>query len=55
MTRRDYLLALAIVWGTNFTVIRLGLEGVPPMLIAALRFLLFAFPAVLFVPRPKSF
>lgn len=45
MTRRDYVLALlvAIVWGANFTVIQLGLNGVPPMLLAALRFLLIAF------------
>ncbi len=55
MTRRDYVLALlvAMVWGANFTVIQLGLNGVPPMLLAALRFLLVSFPAVLFVPRPK--
>lgn len=54
MTRRDYVLALLIVviWGASFTAIRLGLDGVPPMLLAALRFLLVAFPAVLFVPRP---
>lgn len=55
MTRRDYILALlvAMVWGANFTVIQLGLNGVPPMLLAALRFLLVAFPAVFFVPRPR--
>jgi O-acetylserine/cysteine efflux transporter len=55
MTRKDYVLALlvAMVWGANFTVIQLGLNGVPPMLLAALRFLLVAFPAVFFVPRPK--
>ena len=54
MTRKDYILALlvATVWGANFTVIRLGLNGVPPMLLAALRFLLVAFPAVFFLPRP---
>ena len=54
MARRDYILALlvATVWGANFTVIRLGLDGVPPMLLAALRFLLVACPAVFFVARP---
>ena len=54
MTLRDYVLALfvVIIWGASFTAIRLGLDGVPPMLLASLRFLLVAFPAVLFVPRP---
>lgn len=55
MTRNDYSLALLVVmmWGASFTVIRLGLNGVPPMLLAALRFSLVAFPAVLVVPRPQ--
>ena len=54
MNRRDITIALLVVtiWGANFTVIRLGLDGVPPMLLVALRFLLAAFPAVFFVKRP---
>ena len=37
---RDALLALAVVfvWGTNFVVIRLALNALPPLLFAALRF-----------------
>ncbi len=37
---RAFLLALAVVavWGTNFVVIRLGLDALPPLLFAALRF-----------------
>lgn len=52
--QRDLFLALLVVtlWGANFTVIRLGLDGVPPMLLATLRYILAAFPAVLFVKRP---
>jgi O-acetylserine/cysteine efflux transporter len=48
------LLALAVVaiWGTNFVVIRWGLDGLPPFLFAALRFLFSALPWLLFVPRP---
>jgi O-acetylserine/cysteine efflux transporter len=42
-----------LVWGVNFVVIQVGLRGVPPMLLGALRFLLAAFPAVLLVPRPR--
>lgn len=51
---RAFLLALAVVavWGTNFVVIRLGLDVLPPLLFAALRFACVVFPAVLFVPRP---
>ena len=55
MNSRDLAIALLVVtiWGANFTVIRLGLDGVPPMLLASLRFLLAAFPAVFIVRRPE--
>jgi O-acetylserine/cysteine efflux transporter len=54
MSRKDLTLGLAVVtvWGANFTVIKLGLDGVSPMLLAALRFALAAIPAIAFVPRP---
>jgi O-acetylserine/cysteine efflux transporter len=53
---RAFLLALAVVvvWGTNFVVIRLGLDVLPPLLFAALRFAVVVFPAILFVPRPAA-
>lgn len=49
------LLALAVVavWGTNFAVIKHALDALPPLLLAALRFLFAALPAVLVLPRPK--
>jgi O-acetylserine/cysteine efflux transporter len=49
------LLALAIVfvWGTNFVVIRVGLDTLPPLLFASLRFTFVLLPAVFFLPRPK--
>jgi O-acetylserine/cysteine efflux transporter len=52
---RDALLAVAIVfvWGTNFVVIRLGLNALPPLFFATLRFAFVVFPAVFFLPRPK--
>lgn len=55
MSPKDLLFALVVVlaWGVNFVVIKVGLHGVPPMLLGALRFLLAAFPAVLFVKRPN--
>jgi O-acetylserine/cysteine efflux transporter len=49
------LLALVVVlaWGVNFVVIKVGLHGVPPMLLGALRFTVAAVPAVFFVKRPN--
>ncbi len=49
------LLALLVVaiWGTNFVVMRLGLDTWPPLLFVALRFALSALPAV-FLPWPKA-
>ena len=54
MNRKDLVLALLVVtiWGANFTVIKLGLGGVPPMLLVALRFVFAALPAIFFVRRP---
>jgi O-acetylserine/cysteine efflux transporter len=42
-----------LAWGVNFVVIKVGLHGVPPMLLGALRFTLAALPAVFFVKRPN--
>ncbi len=55
MAWKDLLLALVVIvaWGVNFVVIKVGLHGVPPMLLGALRFTLAAVPAVFFVPRPR--
>lgn len=50
------LLALSVVfvWGTNFVVIRWGLDGLPPFLFATLRFAFSALPWLLFIPRPTA-
>ncbi|HEY2008723.1 MAG TPA: EamA family transporter [Rhizomicrobium sp.] len=55
LTWRDTLLAVAIVfvWGTNFVVIRMALDALPPLFLASLRFLLVFLPASFFLPRPK--
>ncbi|MGI6679451.1 MAG: EamA family transporter [Dehalobacterium sp.] len=46
------LAAIVIVlWGINFTVIKLGVNEIPPMLLIALRFIVAAFPAII-VKRP---
>jgi O-acetylserine/cysteine efflux transporter len=55
MKRQDLILALlvVIIWGANFTVIKLGLAGMPPMLLAVLRYTFAALPAIAFVKRPS--
>ena len=55
MTPRDWALALLVVlaWGLNFLVIRLGLQELPPLLLGGIRFLIVAFPAMLFIKPPK--
>ncbi len=45
-------LAVVLIWGVNFVVIKLGLSEVPPLTLTALRFLCVVVPAILFIPRP---
>ena len=46
-------LLVILVWGMNFAVIKVGVSGVPPLMLGALRFMVAAFPALLFVRPPK--
>ena len=54
LSLRDALLAIAVmaVWGSNFVVIRVGLNHLPPLLFATLRFTFAIFPVVFFLKRP---
>lgn len=54
MQRKDILIGIIVVslWGLSFIAIKLGLRDMPPMLLAAVRFLVAVFPVILFVPRP---
>lgn len=54
MSLSHLLLALSVVfvWGTNFVVIRWGLDGLPPFLFATLRFAFSALPWLFFIRRP---
>ena len=56
MKKKDIMLSilLVILWGVNFTVIKLGLAGVPSMLLVSLRYLLLTFPAIFFIKKPKT-
>lgn len=55
MSAKDRLLALCVVvvWGVNFVVMKIGLQDMPPFLLAGLRFLLVALPMALVVPMPR--
>ena len=47
-------IAVIAVWGTNFVVIRVGLDQIPPLLFATLRFVFALLPAVFIVRRPAA-
>ncbi len=55
MRPRDVAVVLLVVllWGVNFVVIKLGLRGISPFVLAGLRFTFTAVPAILFLRRPK--
>lgn len=55
LSRTHLLLALAVVaiWGSNFVVIKLALDHLPPLLFATLRFAVVFFPLALFLKRPN--
>lgn len=46
-------LLVTFLWGLNFTVIKVGLNGIPPIFLCFLRFFFSAFPAIFFLPRPE--
>ena len=43
---------VAVIWGINFVVIDEGLDGMPPLLFVAIRFVVVLLPAVFLIPRP---
>jgi len=45
-------LAVIVVWGTNFVIIKLGLGELPPLLFATLRFIFSCLPWLFFIRRP---
>ncbi len=56
MPLRHALLAVLVMvlWGGNFVAIDLGVDEIPPLLFVAIRFVLVAFPLMLFVARPRG-
>ncbi|MGB8923809.1 MAG: EamA family transporter [Pseudomonas sp.] len=55
MQKKHLVLAILVtaVWGLNFPVTKLGLAGIDPLLLTALRFTLASLPWVFFVERPR--
>lgn len=55
MKKNDLILGILvmIVWGLNFSVIKLGVNEIDPLLLTALRFTLATFPAIFFVKKPE--
>ena len=54
LSRGDFASALAVIviWGLNFVVMKFGLQGLSPMLMGALRFAVASLPFLPFVKRP---
>ncbi|MDW8845060.1 EamA family transporter [Erwinia sp. MMLR14_017] len=54
MKLHHLLLAILItaIWGVNFSVIKLGLNSVDPLILAGIRFTLCALPALFFIRKP---
>ncbi len=52
---RHLVLALAVVlvWGTNFVIIKASIAHIPPLLFAALRFTFAVIPGIFFLKRPS--
>jgi O-acetylserine/cysteine efflux transporter len=55
LSRGDLLCALAVIviWGLNFVVMKLGLQTLSPMVLGALRFMVASLPFLLFVRPPR--
>lgn len=47
------VIGVMVIWGVNFSAIKLGVSQLDPFLIAAARFFLATFPIIFFVSKPK--
>ncbi|MCK6264228.1 EamA family transporter [Vibrio sp. ZSDE26] len=54
MKRTDLLLSITVmvIWGFNFSMIKLGVSDVNPLVSTAARFAIAAIPVVFFIPKP---
>jgi EamA-like transporter family. len=49
-----YAVFIALIWGSNFTAIKLSYESFTPFFLLFIRFTLSCIPLIFFVPRPKA-
>jgi O-acetylserine/cysteine efflux transporter len=54
MNAKDFSLAICItmIWGLNFSIIKIGLASLDPFILTGIRFLLCAIPLVFFIKKP---
>lgn len=46
-------IAVACMWGFNFSIIKLGVSDMDPLILTGLRFTFATFPAIFFIKRPR--
>jgi O-acetylserine/cysteine efflux transporter len=46
--------SVAVVWGFNFIMVKIGLDEIPPLTFCALRFFFASIPAVFFIKKPNT-
>mgnify|MGYP003577571333 FL=1 len=44
---------VTVIWGSNFSIIEIGLQNLDPNVLTTMRFALSAFPLIFFVKRPE--
>ncbi|MDE1168247.1 MAG: EamA family transporter [Pseudomonas sp.] len=54
MTHLLLALLIMIIWGLNFSITKVGLESINPLILAGIRFLLCALPAIFLVGLPRT-
>ncbi len=55
MSFKDFFLTIFItlIWGVNFSIVKIGIDSLDPFILAGLRFTLCALPFVFFIKRPN--
>lgn len=49
-----FAILVTVIWGSNFVFLKYGLEELPPLLFATLRFTFVVFPLIFFLSKPKT-
>ena len=55
LTLWSFMLAVsvAVIWGVNFIMVKVGLDEIPPLTFCALRFFFASIPAIFFIKKPN--